>query len=75
MFAEPVLLIGRKMRQPRNEDLPLFAECAGHEGDVSPLGGVLRHHGTRTDAFVIRMGVHEQQATVAHAWQPSRPAR
>ena len=65
---DPVLaeLIGEQMAQIGRDDLPKLAQRAGHERDPGPLGGVHGHRRPGPDRLVIRVRVHQQQASVNH---------
>ena len=74
---DPVLaeLVGQQMAQIGRDDLPELAQRAGHERDPGPLGGVLGHRRPGPDRLVVRVRVHQQQASVNHQsiMPPTRP--
>jgi len=70
MFAELVLLVGREVLEPGDEDLALLPEGAGDERDPAAARDVLRHGGAVVDALVVGVRVH-QQHPLFHDGQPS----
>ena len=65
MRAQSVVVLGGQVRQLRQQHLPLFTESARDQRDVHALGGVGGHGAASGERFVVRMRVHEQQATIS----------
>src|SRR5580693_4134477 len=59
--AELVRVIDGKLRPTVADDLAFFAESAGDDVHLSPACRVVGDGGAIGDAFVIRVGVYEQQ--------------
>jgi len=67
VFAERVVLVRGQVHELRDEDLALFTQRAGDERHVRAFGGVLRHGRAGSDALIVGMSVHEEQATVGRS--------
>lgn len=62
--AELVGLGRGELGERRHVDLALLAEGAGHQGDVSAGGGVVRHRRAGADGLVVGVRVDQQEAAV-----------
>ena len=66
MVAEAVLLVGRQVLQPGDEDLALLTQGAGDERDADPLVDVAGHGDAGADRLVVGVGMHEEDPPVGH---------